>query len=118
MIRPPPRSTLFPYTTLFRSPRRHRKTPNCSIARWPRSGLVQSCRPGRVPAGRVLRGRDAAIFAAAPRRGRVQRASFACPYEFLHVVVINRKLDDDRLLRGVYLDNDAPSGIERRGVEK
>src|SRR5437899_6788407 len=23
MIRPPPRSTLFPYTTLFRSPRRH-----------------------------------------------------------------------------------------------
>src|SRR5689334_24110587 len=28
MIRRPPRSTLFPYTTLFRSPRRHR------AARW------------------------------------------------------------------------------------
>src|SRR5260370_31912563 len=25
MIRRPPRSTLFPYTTLFRSPRRHRR---------------------------------------------------------------------------------------------
>src|SRR5215211_8599000 len=41
MIRRPPRSTLFPYTTLFRSPRRHR--------------------PGRVhhrPAARVGRARD------------------------------------------------------------
>src|SRR5258708_19611642 len=27
MIRRPPRSTLFPYTTLFRSPRRRRETP-------------------------------------------------------------------------------------------
>src|ERR1035441_10843297 len=28
MIRRPPRSTLFPYTTLFRSPRRHAGTPS------------------------------------------------------------------------------------------
>src|SRR5438552_12510580 len=27
MIRPPPRSTLFPYTTLFRSPRHPRRLP-------------------------------------------------------------------------------------------
>src|SRR3712207_7405258 len=27
MIRRPPRSTLFPYTTLFRSPRPHRRAP-------------------------------------------------------------------------------------------
>src|SRR5258707_9031437 len=38
MIRRPPRSTLFPYTTLFRSPRRPRLPP-----RWP---LPQGCRSG------------------------------------------------------------------------
>src|SRR5438046_4788995 len=30
MIRRPPRSTLFPYTTLFRSPARARRRPRCS----------------------------------------------------------------------------------------
>src|SRR2546422_6595505 len=40
MIRRPPRSTLFPYTTLFRSPDRHR---------------AAGCGPGRL--GRVLRAR-------------------------------------------------------------
>src|SRR5262249_50398641 len=38
--------------------------------------------------------------------------------QFLNVVVINRNLDDDRLRRGVYLNNDAPSGVERRRIEK
>src|SRR3989442_10766433 len=37
MIRRPPRSTLFPYTTLFRSRRRSR------------SGVVRIARPGRKP---------------------------------------------------------------------
>src|SRR5215204_6866124 len=40
MIRRPPRSTLFPYTTLFRSPRREpwaRASPSCSDASTPRS---------------------------------------------------------------------------------
>src|SRR5215471_20902506 len=46
MIRRPPRSTLFPYTTLFRSPR-----------------------PGR-PAARHARGRAPARYASAPRRPR------------------------------------------------
>src|SRR6266581_1934577 len=38
MIRRPPRSTLFPYTTLFRSqasPRRHAR-PRCPCSRWVR----------------------------------------------------------------------------------
>src|SRR6266566_6142250 len=30
MIRRPPRSTLFPYTTLFRARRRHGPTPSCA----------------------------------------------------------------------------------------
>src|SRR5438874_10105652 len=39
MIRPPPRSTLFPYTTLFRSPRRRS---------WPhRADARESTRPAR-----------------------------------------------------------------------
>src|SRR6267143_5039540 len=39
MIRRPPRSTLFPYTTLFRSPRRpHRRAPRRSRSRaWRRA---------------------------------------------------------------------------------
>src|SRR6185295_5692962 len=41
MIRRPPRSTLFPYTTLFRSPARRGPAPS----RWPR-------RPPRRPRGR------------------------------------------------------------------
>src|SRR5688572_32608080 len=39
MIRRPPRSTLFPYTTLFRSPRQ------CSLA----NGIRRVRRPTRVP---------------------------------------------------------------------
>src|SRR5476649_361517 len=35
MIRPPPRSTLFPYTTLFRSAREHRNRRGSAPARGP-----------------------------------------------------------------------------------
>src|SRR2546429_8732696 len=42
MIRRPPRSTLFPYTTLFRSRRLHRiaKARDCSINQLVNSGLM------------------------------------------------------------------------------
>src|SRR5258706_5946685 len=42
MIRRPPRSTLFPYTTLFRSPVRPRSAP----PRTPAAGLGDSVRAG------------------------------------------------------------------------
>src|SRR3712207_8839301 len=42
MIRRPPRSTLFPYTTLFRSPGPHRPAPP---ARAPPSAPVRACTP-------------------------------------------------------------------------
>src|SRR5262249_37592232 len=45
-------------------------------------------------------------------------ASLARADQFLNVVVINRNLDDDRLRRGAYLNNDAPSGVERWRIEK
>src|SRR2546422_4947399 len=42
MIRRPPRSTLFPYTTLFRSPRRRRSFELSDVSR---DGLVQAHLP-------------------------------------------------------------------------
>src|SRR5437763_5497727 len=59
MIRPPPRSTLFPYTTLFRSVRRP---------------VDQDLHPEQVGAARVLRPQDhrghVAVDVLEPRRDR------------------------------------------------
>src|SRR3712207_8549542 len=57
MIRRPPRSTLFPYTTLFRSGRRGRRHPDLPAARGPQ---------GRLPGPR---GREAVVHAVL-RQGR------------------------------------------------
>src|SRR5258708_25204972 len=46
MIRRPPRSTLFPYTTLFRSARGHRATRYRAAARRARNRLQQGRPPG------------------------------------------------------------------------
>src|SRR5256885_15298621 len=61
MIRRPPRSTLFPYTTLFRSHRR----AHCEVARVPREppGGARAC-------GTHL---AQSIFRGAHRRGRLPR---------------------------------------------
>src|SRR2546426_1643453 len=56
MIRRPPRSTLFPYTTLFRSPRRHGRRD-----RAPRSAAASRARPHVRPAQ---------LAHPAPRRAR------------------------------------------------
>src|SRR5258705_9082459 len=51
MIRRPPRSTLFPYTTLFRSPGTMTGTRVPVMTRWPgRSRRGTGLRPGRRPA--------------------------------------------------------------------
>src|SRR5690348_17379246 len=59
MLRPPPRSTLFPYTTLFRSRLRvptFGTTPGLRHVR--RRGALSGCdqRPEPIPARRPLRG--------------------------------------------------------------
>src|SRR2546426_7661436 len=66
MIRRPPRSTLFPYTTLFRSPRhRHRHDRRATPAGHDRSGDGESHRDARTesirpdPKGRTYTRRDA-----------------------------------------------------------
>src|SRR3989454_85936 len=74
MIRRPPRSTLFPYTTLFRSPRRHTRRPAARPARALARGLDLP-RPGGRPAAARRRpglrgpdGAEGARRAAAPGR--------------------------------------------------
>src|SRR5256885_3599991 len=59
MIRRPPRSTLFPYTTLFRSPCRARALlpERCRVERWRVAHLdCRAVAPGRRGAGRRSRG--------------------------------------------------------------
>src|SRR5215216_7563869 len=47
MIRRPPRSTLFPYTTLFRSPPAPRRRARGLRGLWPPRGRLLRGRPGR-----------------------------------------------------------------------
>src|SRR3712207_8771821 len=61
MIRQPPRSTLFPYTTLFRSPRR------AAGPRRPRSAAAARRGPRSAPTGRGARA------AAAAGRSRLEQ---------------------------------------------
>src|SRR3989454_9880004 len=69
MIRRPPRSTLFPYTTLFRSPtpHTHDDLPVQVPARPPHHHGVRAHDDGRVPDGGV--GDPARLAAAADGRG-------------------------------------------------
>src|SRR5260221_6053851 len=62
MIRRPPRSTLFPYTTLFRSPF-DRRSP-------PARRSEERVRRGRWPAGSGSGARQRCPSSAAPRRTR------------------------------------------------
>src|SRR3712207_8934706 len=66
MIRRPPRSTLFPYTTLFRSGRDRGRVPAPRLARL-RRGDGHECRHGRGRGrGRGLWAREGGRAAAAP----------------------------------------------------
>src|SRR5690349_24203829 len=56
MIRRPPRSTLFPYTTLFRSACRSRRSP-CPRS-WARSGATSATRDGRCTSRASCRSRS------------------------------------------------------------
>src|SRR2546429_6002288 len=59
MIRRPPRSTLFPYTTLFRSARRGRALPARGAG---------AHRPGRLAAHRVSHTRGRGVFRGKDRK--------------------------------------------------
>src|SRR3712207_7046051 len=68
MIRRPPRSTLFPYTTLFRSERLDRQQH--AVVLGPAGGLGEAL-DGQVPLPLLLVGRHV----PPPARGRVDRKS-------------------------------------------
>src|SRR5438309_3227747 len=67
MIRPPPGSTLFPYTTLFRSVRR-------AVARDPGAARVERGRRQARAAGHVAGARDGREPGARQPRGRQPRS--------------------------------------------
>src|SRR3989454_2142394 len=109
MIRRPPRSTLFPYTTLFRSPRRYEVT--------------------HVPA--PVRNRDRLIGVSEPVLPRYERiafekslvapqgqplAAFVCPGHALLDATIDLTLERDRdlLRRGAVLVDERDFGTEPR----
>src|SRR3712207_8488454 len=75
MIRRPPRSTLFPYTTLFRSPRRAGPRPDRSAAVPPPGGGL-----GRGQAVQLHRAVELhELLGGQPRADRVERALQAVP---------------------------------------
>src|SRR3712207_8033207 len=67
MIRRPPRSTLFPYTTLFRSPVRHA----------PCSQSPDGADPGKAGCGRDLAIQSRSLFDHSPRGDRSTRSDGA-----------------------------------------
>src|SRR3712207_9055107 len=72
MIRRPPRSTLFPYTTLFRSDRTRRLVAAATDRGGPRHDRHDGRRPGAVREGRG--GGEHADDDLAPRAGDLPRA--------------------------------------------
>src|SRR3712207_8831836 len=79
MIRPPPRSTLFPYTTLFRSPRRHLELVGRQVTRGDeRKGddahrllrVVRAVRQRDEPAGDQLESPEDAVDERRPAPDR------------------------------------------------
>src|SRR3712207_7364574 len=69
MIRRPPRSTLFPYTTLFRSRRDHRRLTAERRFGWLAAGIGRTC-PGGVARRRVPRLRRGCHVPASPHLPR------------------------------------------------
>src|SRR2546427_7849121 len=76
MIRRPPRSTLFPYTTLFRSPREHEERTQQQKLRLPaepRDGRLGGSRPddqNRNVQGQDQKGQQGSSAPQAQRKGR------------------------------------------------
>src|SRR5689334_23725788 len=74
MIRRPPRSTLFPYTTLFRSPQRRRDrvvaaAPPVGVLRPDQAVVVALLAAGRRPLGALV-DRPEAVLGLGPPRDR------------------------------------------------
>src|SRR2546426_6938459 len=94
MIRRPPRSTLFPYTTLFRSASKQPRSSRCPHAPtpgWPKCGAVAS---GRVE-GRANRGR------LGSPRSEEHTSELQSPCNLVCRLLLEKKKDDQQILSRV-----------------
>src|SRR5260221_5379375 len=100
MIRRPPRSTLFPYTTLFRSPDRGAR-PGRAAARAPDRRILQH---GAHPAiGRDLRGADSRLVRDMKRDRKSTRLNSSHTVISYAVFCLKKKkANREQLLREVF----------------
>src|SRR5256885_7049766 len=90
MIRRPPRSTLFPYTTLFRSARRQglgRGDQNLSVM--PPNGRAQTHTPGWVSP--CSENRDGLLPATAPGRSEEHTSELQSPCNLVCRLLLEKK---------------------------
>src|SRR5256885_3542016 len=92
MIRRPPRSTLFPYTTLFRSPRRSTAARSRRSATKVRRGRLQTERGARVGRGERPRGLSTrAAGAAVERRSEEHTSELQSPCNLVCRLLLEKK---------------------------
>src|SRR5258708_26967022 len=103
MIRRPPRSTLFPYTTLFRSrlPRRPagRKPPPPCAEAWFQQSLQQAGHVSHFGASCVLPGADRLIYAQRLlHRSEEHTSELQSPDHLVCRLLLEKKKEQDQLL--------------------
>src|SRR5258708_14558592 len=86
MIRRPPRSTLFPYTTLFRS---SASAGACRATRARRGSLSCSTSPPRAP-----RPRSCSPRSATPRRSEEHTSELQSPDQLVCRLLLEKKKED------------------------
>src|SRR5258708_28805599 len=101
MIRRPPRSTLFPYTTLFRSPLRTTCTGTCTATTSVVSESAPALAPGIAPAGG-----GEGLWAAAPAaamRSEEHTSELQSPDHLVcRLLLETKKSNSSKLLRICY----------------
>src|SRR5256885_8530837 len=101
MIRQPPRSTLFPYTTLFRSRRRLRTATGTGRGRpvAPSSACAAPAQRGHVPTGPVTDVRPGCSRAALRRRRRSEEhtSELQSPCNLVCRLLLEKKNNSDTL---------------------
>src|SRR2546426_3724941 len=93
MIRRPPRSTLFPYTTLFRSPLALRRAT---------AGVARGGAPGaaRGAGDRLTRTRPALLSTVAARDRKSTRSELQSPCNLVCRLLLEKKKERDRTVDG------------------
>src|SRR3712207_8945976 len=97
MIRRPPRSTLFPYTTLFRSARRKTATPSTSRSRTTASASrPRTSRASTTPSSR-RRASGAARASGSPSRSEEHTSELQSRQHLVCCLLLEKKNDKPHL---------------------